>query len=129
VSNILSDQDQLFLDCLFNKELNPSFDPQVAWTLAEYPSSDPLQKVIRRLKNEYQQEVQNYFLSITPFAAAKLNELAVGAKPIPNSDKVHKAATEILDRAGVTKKDKQEIEISTVDNILVLPEIKKRTTE
>ena len=126
-NSTLSDQDQLFLDCLFNPEVNPTYDPSVARHLAGF-TDEPLQSIIRRLKAEYQGEVQNYFLSLTPFAANKLKELSTGERAIPNADKIHKAAAEILDRAGVSKKEKQEIEFTTQEGVLILPSLNRSTS-
>jgi hypothetical protein len=120
----LSEKDQIFLDCLFNVEVNPELDPKVAHTLAGYDKSETLQKVIRRLHAEYRQEAQNYALSLAHHALQKLNHLVTGNAIVPNADKVHKAATELLDRAGITKKDRQEVEISSGEGVLILPPIK-----
>ena len=121
----LSDIDRLFLNCLFNADVNPTFDPEVARQLAGY-TDESLQSIIRRLKAEYQNEVQNYFLSLSSFAAGKLKELSSGSIVSVNADKVHKAATEILDRAGISKKDKQEIEFTSTDGVLILPALQSR---
>lgn len=119
----LNYQDEMFLFYLFDSEVNPDASPEVAKELAGFGKDEPLSKILRRVKADYQNEVQNYFLSLSTYAAAKLYEIAKSETTIYNSEKAMKACLEILDRAGITKKDKQEIEIIMPEGIVILPEL------
>lgn len=125
----LNYQDELFLEYLFDIEQNPAGNPEVAKQLAGFPEDETVAKILRRIKGEYQEEMQNYFLSISPKAATMLFDIAVGKRPVHNAQHVITACKDILDRAGVTKKDRQEIELTLPEGVIILPELNKDVEE
>ena len=119
----LTPQEELFIDALFDTELNPDNDPDIAKQVAGYPASMSAVKVLRTIKGRLQDDVQSYFLSRAPLAARKVTELMKQDNPAPGSEKILAAAVQVLDRAGVTKKDKQEIEVTLPIGVIPLPPI------
>lgn len=117
----LSQRDEIFLNCLFDAENNPESCLERAREMAGFDKDESVAIILRRIKGDYQNEVQNYFLSMAPAAAKKLQEIAEGSVPILDKDKVTKACIEILDRAGVSKKEKQELEITAPEGVVILP--------
>jgi hypothetical protein len=117
----LTDQEQLFLEILFNEETNPFFDPEFAKQEAGYPASVSSQRLMRRLKSVMQEDVQSYLLGKAPLAAKVITNILKDENPSPSMDKLISAASQVLDRAGITKKDKQEIEIKAPEGIIILP--------
>lgn len=117
----LTQQEEVFLEALFDESLNPDGCPEKAKMIAGYKKSDSVIKIIRKIKDTYQDDMQNYFLSSSVKAGKKIVNLLEAKNPPPNSDKVLSAAIQILDRAGVTKKDKQEVEVKVPEGIIVLP--------
>lgn len=119
----LTPQEELFIDALFDTELNPDNDPDIAKQVAGYPASMSAVRVLRTIKGRLQDDVQSYFLSRAPLAARKVTELMRQDNPAPGSEKILAAAVQVLDRAGVTKKDKQEIEVTLPIGVIPLPPI------
>lgn len=122
--NELTDKQQLFLDTLFNEELNPDMCPKIARDVAGYVDNVSVTSIISGIKASLQDDMQSFFLSNSPAAAKKIISIMSDKNPSPNSDRVLSAASQILDRAGVSKKDKQEVELKLPDGIVILPAIK-----
>lgn len=117
----LSNQELLFLEILFDESFNPYCDPEIAKQGAGYPDHVSAKTLMRKLKSVMQEDVQGYLLTKAPLAAKVLTDILRDGNPSPAVDKLISAATQILDRSGVTKKDKQEVEIKVPDGILILP--------
>lgn len=117
----LTEQEELFIQLLFDEEINPDNDPEVALELAGYPKGTSYIRLLRDIKSTIQDDVQNYFLAKSAMAAKQLTRIAGGQLQSPFADKLISACTQVLDRAGVTKKDRQELEIKAPEGIVILP--------
>jgi hypothetical protein len=117
----LTEQELLFLELLFDEDLNPWCDPEVARDGAGYPKTVSAKQLMRKLKPLMQEDTQSYLLTKAPLAAKILTDVLKSDNPSPSVDKLISAATQVLDRAGITKKDKQEVEVKVPDGILILP--------
>lgn len=120
---------ELFIQTLFDEENNPTQSFEVAKQVAGYPESESITTILGRIKGELQDSMQDYMLSRAPIAINKLLAIIEGKEHIVNSDKVLAACKEILDRAGVSKKDKQEIEVTMPEGVIVLPALNIATRE
>lgn len=116
---ILSDnaKKQSFIDYLFGVA---DGDPEKAKTLAGYPSNLPLRAILRSLSAEVIKEVEAYMAICAYKAFMALNKVMddpnqLGANHLLN------VANSVLDRAGIVKKDKLEIETNLPTALLILP--------
>lgn len=125
----LTDQEILFIELLFNEQANPEMDAEFAKREAGYPESVSVQKLLRKLKPALQDDTQNYLLSKAPLAARALTKVLNMDNPSPAADKVLSAAAQILDRAGISKKEKQEVEIKVPEGIVILPALNQTTNQ
>ena len=114
----LSAQEQLFLDNVFGSE--GLMHPEEAKVRAGYDKSYPVTKIIAKIRKEFLNSCDDYLTLYTPQGIAGL--LEVLNNPMEPGSKVKlQAVVELLDRGGVTKKDKTE-EQQTVKNFMfVLP--------
>lgn len=120
----LSEREKAFLDAVFDPVRNPKNDLNKAKTLAGYPEDVSLVSIIRNIKLCLQEDVQSFLLTKAIRASQVLEEIMNDENPLPGSDKVIQAALQILDRAGITKKDKSEINIKAPDGVVILPPLK-----
>lgn len=119
----LSPQQEAFLEALFDEENNPGMDPYVAKAAAGYADSTPVRTIMAAIKSTLQDDMQNYFLMHSPRAAKEIINIATDQNPIPGSEKVLAAAVQILDRAGVTKPEKQPAVVQHALGVVLLPAI------
>ncbi len=117
----LTEQQQLFLDAISDSVNNPTADVEIAKELAGYPPTYSTPRLIRELSKALEEDIRFYLLGRSLFAAKKMFELASDPNPLPGSEKVLNAAKEILDRAGITKKDKIELETTGPIHVIELP--------
>ncbi len=75
----------------------------------------------RRLKNEIVDEVQLYLAKHSSSAALQLVSMVNADDAIPQAQTKLAAATAILDRAGVTKVDKSEVNHKVSGGIFFIP--------
>jgi hypothetical protein len=112
-----TDKQLAFLDALFHPEVKG--DPRVAMVVAGYAPNTPVGQLMDSLTDEIIERAKKYIAAHSPKAAMAM----VGVINDPTAlgtEKVITAAKEILDRAGVVKKEKLEIE-SKGGGILLLP--------
>lgn len=128
-NNDLTEQEQQFLDCLFDEELNPDMDPAIAKRAAGYAKRVPIVKIISGLQGKLQDDIQSYFLSKAPLAARKVVGMLENDNPIPGSERILQAAREVLDRGGVTKKEKAQVEIKMPIGVIPLPALRETIIE
>jgi hypothetical protein len=101
----LSQQEQLFIDYLFDGQ--QMRHPDEAKQLAGYPANYPVLKLVKKVKDELIGKYDDYLALYAPKGLAALMEVLTNPEN-PGSKIRLQAATELLDRAGVTKKDKTE---------------------
>lgn len=117
----LTDQQNVFLTALFDETVNPDLDPDIAKLIAGYPESQSSITIIRDINERLVSDVYTLLLGRAPLAAKKIIDIIRDPNPMPGSEKVLAAATQILDRAGVIKKDKSELTVKMPDGVIVLP--------
>ena len=112
----LTDKQQLFLDNI----LETQGDLKLSAELAGYSGNH--YQVIKSLKEEIVELASNVLAREAPKAAFKLVEVMTSDKPIPNINAKLQAAQTLLDRVGVTKQDKVEVNHNVSGGIFILPE-------
>ena len=112
----LTEKQENFLEFL----LETQGDIAKAAELAGY--SGNTNQVIKSLKQEIVDLAQNILAKEAPKAAFKLVEVMTSDKPMPNINAKLQAAQTLLDRVGVTKQDKVEVNHNVLGGIFILPE-------
>lgn len=112
----LTEKQESFLENL----LETKGDIAKAAELAGY--SGNTNQVIKALKEEIVDLAQNILAKEAPKAAFKLVEVMTSNKPMPNINAKLQAAQTLLDRVGVTKQDKVEVNHNVSGGIFILPE-------
>lgn len=112
----LTEKQEYFLENL----LETKGDIAKAAELAGY--SGNTNQIIQSLKQEIVDLAQNILAKEAPKAAFKLVEVMTSDKPIPNINAKLQAAQTLLDRVGVTKQDKVEVNHNVSGGIFILPE-------
>jgi len=113
----LTDQQKSFLTALFG---NAKGNPKKAGEIAGY-SEHSYPKVIRALKDEIIQRAEEVMASYSPKAAMGLVNALEEDGSTPNASIRVEAAKQILDRVGLTKKEKVDINVRSVSGIFILP--------
>jgi len=123
----LTESQEKFLDALFGEAKG---DPRKAGEIAGY-SSHSYPKVVRNLKSEIVSRAENYLATHSAKAAAKMVDMLDEDGTTPHANIRMEAAKQILDRIGIAKKEKLDINMKAVHGIFILPakdEIKKAET-
>ena len=102
-SRKLTDKQQLFLDNI----LETQGDLKLSAELAGYSGNH--YQVIKSLKEEIVELASNVLAREAPKAAFKLVEVMSAADAIPQASVKLQAAQTILDRVGISKKDKLDV--------------------
>jgi hypothetical protein len=114
----LTQQEQLFMDFLFDG--NQMRHPDEAKQLAGYPANYPVLKIVKKVKDELINKYDDYLALYAPKGLAALMDVLANPEN-PGSKIKLQAATELLDRSGVTKKDKSEQSQIQPNYIFMLP--------
>ena len=116
----LTDKQQKFLDSLIETNGNP----KEAAVLAGYSGGNHYQ-VIAALKDEVIDLATNVLANSAPEAAFKLVEIMNTNKPMPQIQNKLQAAQAILDRVGVVKKERLDVNHNIGSGVFILPEKRK----
>jgi phage terminase small subunit len=114
-SKTLTEKQQKFLDCL----IETNGDPKQAAELAGYSGNH--YQVIEALKNEIIDLATNVLANSAPEAAFKLVEIMNTNRPIAQIGNKLQAAQAILDRVGVVKKERLDINHNVTGGVFILP--------
>lgn len=114
----LTDQEKLFLDLLFDP--SGMKHPNEAKQLAGYPKEYPVLKLVRNISKELIQRCDDYLAMYAPQGLAGLMEIMLEPNN-PGSKIKLQAVVELLDRAGVVKKEKTEVSQATPSYVFMLP--------
>ena len=106
-----------FLDVLFGEAKG---DPKRAAELAGY-SKHSYPKVVRNLKKEITELAENHLSTHSAKAATRLTDLLDEDGTTPHASVRLAAATNILDRVGIVKKDQLDINMKAMHGIFILP--------
>ena len=112
----LTDKQQLFLDNI----LETKGDLKLSAELAGYSGNH--YQVIKSLKEEIVELAANVLAREAPKAAFKLLEIMDSDKPIPQANNKLVAAQSLLDRVGVSKSEKLDINMQASSGIFILPD-------
>ena len=114
-SKTLTEKQQKFLDCLIDTNGNP----KEAAELAGYTGNH--YQVVRALKDEIIDLATDVLAHSAPEAAFKLVDIMKTDRPIPQIGNKLQAAQSILDRVGVTKKERLEVNHNNAGGVFILP--------
>ena len=114
-SKQLTEKQQKFLDCLIETNGNP----KEAAEMAGYSGNH--YQVVKSLKNEIIDLATDVLAHSSPEAAFKLVDIMQTDRPIPQIANKLQAAQTILDRVGVTKKERLEVNHNTSGGVFILP--------
>lgn len=114
----LTDKQKSFLDNLVATE----GDFKKAAELAGYSGNH--YQVLKSLKEEVVDLASDVLARSAPKAAFKLVEMIDSNKPIPQASQKLNAAQTILDRVGVAKTDRVQVDHNVQGGIFILPEKK-----
>ena len=112
----LTDKQQLFLDNI----LETQGDLKLSAELAGYSGNH--YQVIKSLKEEIVELASNVLAREAPKAAFKLVEVLKSDNPLPQANVKIQAAQTILDRVGLGKKERLDVNHNVQGGIFILPE-------
>jgi len=119
----LTDKQQSFLDNLVTTE----GDFKKAAELAGYSGNH--YQVLKSLKEEVVDLASDVLARSAPKAAFKLVEMIDSNKPIPQASQKLNAAQTILDRVGIARTDRVQVDHNVQGGIFILPEKHSVTVE
>ena len=125
--NLTASQEK-FLDALFGEARGV---PRKAGELAGY-SEHSYPKVLRNLRSEIVSRAENYLATHSAQAATKMVDMLDEDGATPHAAIRLEAAKQILDRIGIAKKEKLDINVKAMHGLFILPakdKIKKAVTE
>ena len=114
----LTDKQQAFLDHL----VETGGDFKKSAELAGYSGNH--YQVLKSLKEEVVDLASDVLAREAPTAAFKIIEVMKSNKPVPQANNKLQAAQTILDRVGVSKTDRIDVNHNTGGGIFILPEKK-----
>ena len=121
----LTEKQQKFLDCLITTNGNP----KEAAELAGYSGGNHYQ-VVAALKDEIIDLATNVLANSAPEAAFKLVDIMNTNRPIPQIQNKLQAAQTILDRVGVVKKERIDVNHNAnMGGVFILPAKEKEVKE
>lgn len=112
----LTTKQQTFLDHL----VDTGGDPKEAARLAGYAKNGHWQ-VVQALKNEIIDLASNILAQSAPRAAMKLVDVMESDSPIPQANMKLQAAQTILDRTGLGKQERMDINHKVEGGLFILP--------
>ena len=112
----LTEKQQSFLGHL----IQVGGDPKKAAELAGYSEGSYFQ-VIKSLKNEIIELASNILAQSAPQAALKLTEVMNSDQPMPQANVRLQAAQTILDRIGLGKTDRLDVNHTVQGGVFILP--------
>jgi len=114
----LTDKQQLFLDSI----IETKGDLKLSAELAGYSGNH--YQVLRSLREEIVELASNVLAREAPKAAFKLVEVMTSADGMPQANVKLQAAQTILDRVGLGKQERMQIDHNMSGGIFILPEKK-----
>ena len=113
----LTEQQEKFLSVLFSEAQG---SPQKAGEIVGYhPSTWP--KVVKALRNEIIEQAENVLAAHSPKAVMSMTNALDADGSIPQANIRMEAAKQILDRVGIAKREKLDIEAKIQQGIFILP--------
>ena len=112
----LTEKQQKFLDCL----IQTGGDPKIAAELAGYAEGSYPQ-VIKSLQQEVIDLASRILAQSAPQAAFKLVQVMNTDETIPQVNTKLQAAQTILDRVGISKTDRLDVNVGNSGGLFILP--------
>ena len=114
----LTEKQRKFVEALFDSDVNGNYT--LAAKKAGYSETTDVSAIANSIDETTILEYTAKFLKRkTPKAAAQLVNLL--DNPPPNSENIRKVAGDILDRAGLVKKDALDVTVQAPTGIVILP--------
>ena len=113
----LTNTQEKFLDVLFGEAKG---NPRKAGELAGY-SEHSYPKVLRNLKSEIVSRAETYLATHSAKAATKMVDMMDEDGTTPHANIRLEAAKQILDRIGIAKKEKLDVNLKAVQGLFILP--------
>ena len=113
----LTDSQEKFLDALFGEAKG---NPKKAGELAGY-SENSYPKVLRNLKSEIVSRAETYLANYSARAATKMVDMLDEDGTTPHASIRMEAAKQILDRVGLAKKEKLDVNVKAKHGLFILP--------
>jgi ribosomal protein L17 len=113
----LTDSQEKFLDALFGEAKG---NPKRAGELAGY-SEHSYPKVLRNLKSEIISRAEIYLATHSAKAATKMVDMLDEDGTTPQASIRMEAAKQILDRIGIAKKEKLDVNVKAMHGLFILP--------
>ena len=113
----LTDSQEKFLDALFGEAKG---NPKKAGELAGY-SENSYPKVLRNLKSEIVSRAETYLANYSARAATKMVDMLDEDGTTPHASIRMEAAKQILDRVGLAKKEKLDVNVKAMHGLFILP--------
>ena len=113
----LTESQEKFLNALFGEARG---NPKKAGELAGY-SEHSYPKVLRNLKQEIVSRAENYLATHSAKAATKMVDMLDEDGTTPHANIRMEAAKQILDRIGIAKKEKVDINVKAMHGLFILP--------
>tara|TARA_X000001388_G_scaffold75942_1_gene71963 strand:- start:169 stop:609 length:441 start_codon:yes stop_codon:yes gene_type:complete len=113
----LTDTQEKFLDALFGEAKG---NPKKAGELAGY-SEHSYPKVLRNLKSEIVSRAETYLATHSAKAATKMVDMLDEDGTTPQASIRMEAAKQILDRIGIAKKEKLDVNVKALHGLFILP--------
>ena len=113
----LTDTQEKFLDVLFGEAKG---NLKKAGELAGY-SDHSYPKVVRNLKQEIISRAENYLATHSAKAATKMVDMLDEDGTTPHANIRMEAAKQILDRIGIAKKEKIDVNLKAMHGLFILP--------
>ena len=113
----LTASQEKFLDVLFGEAKG---NPKKAGELAGY-SEHSYPKVLRNLRSEIVSRAENYLATHSAKAASKMVDMLDEDGTTPHAAIRLEAAKQILDRIGIAKKEKVDINVRALQGLFILP--------
>jgi hypothetical protein len=114
----LTQQEQMFIDLLFDGQ--QMRHPDEAKQMAGYPANYPVLSIIKKVKDELINKYNDYLALYAPKGLAALMDVLANSET-PGAKVKLAAAMELLDRAGVNKKQNNEQITQQPNFIFYLP--------
>ena len=112
----LTDSQEKFLDALFGEAKG---NPKKAGELAGY-SENSYPKVLRNLKSEIVSRAETYLANYSARAATKMVDMLDEDGTTPHASIRMEAAKQILDRVGLAKKEKLDVNVKAMHGLFIL---------
>jgi len=124
MAKTLTQQQQDFLDALFllNRDDYESYNQMAreAAKIAGYSAQSDLNKILGSVKEAVVERTESYLVSNAPLAAKCLVD-ALDKPHVRGINNLLAAAGMILDRGGIVKKEKLEVETNKPVSIILIP--------